>query len=106
MSHNYSSGVTSTFEYTLKVTAISPESGSILGGTHVIIQGDGFSTQTSDITVTVGDDGIICNVISSTANQIECIMGTLTKTYEVTNGGTNPGESYVYNALLCLLFNT
>ena len=50
------------------LTAISPDSGSLNGGTTVTIAGNGFSSQT---VVNIGNKP--CNVIDVEINQIKCV---------------------------------
>ncbi|KAF5901267.1 fibrocystin-L isoform X1, partial [Clarias magur] len=49
-----SSGVNTTIEYILRVTSISPQYGSLYGGTTVTITGSGFSPVLEDNKVTLG----------------------------------------------------
>lgn len=49
-----SSGVNTTIEYILRVTGISPQFGSLYGGTTVTITGSGFSPVLEDNKVTLG----------------------------------------------------
>uniref|UniRef100_A0A8C5H567 Fibrocystin-L-like n=1 Tax=Gouania willdenowi TaxID=441366 RepID=A0A8C5H567_GOUWI len=47
------SGVNTTIEYILEVHSVSPLIGSLLGGTQLTITGAGFSSNTSDVTVSI-----------------------------------------------------
>ena len=53
-----------------RVAAVSPNVGSIAGGTVVTITGHSFSTVESEVDVTVG--GVPCSVLSSTLTTIRC----------------------------------
>ena len=55
------------------VTGISPRYGTYKGGETVTFTGTGFSTTTSEATVTI--DGITCTVTSATSTQIQCTTG-------------------------------
>ncbi|KAI8520654.1 Fibrocystin-L [Branchiostoma belcheri] len=81
--------------YSLKVTNVVPRSGSLLGGTRVIIAGEGFSTDNT--TVTFGD--VSCDVTSATSTQIECITATSAKVHEVDNLGSHStyGRGYAWS---------
>lgn len=50
-----SSGVNTTIEYILEIYSISPQFGSLLGGTKLTVSGSGFSTNTSDNKVSIGE---------------------------------------------------
>lgn len=54
-SHKYSPGVNATIEYVLRVTGLSPQMGSLYGGTKVTITGSGFSPVLTDNTVMLGN---------------------------------------------------
>ena len=55
------------------ITGISPRYGTYKGGETVTFTGTGFSTTTSEATVTI--DGITCTVTSATSTQIQCTTG-------------------------------
>lgn len=44
-----------TIEYILEVHSISPTFGSLMGGTRLTVSGSGFSNNTSDNKVSVGE---------------------------------------------------
>ena len=52
---------------TANIVSISPTFGSIVGGTTVVIEGVGFS---SDVTVTIG--GSVCKIISTSYTTVSC----------------------------------
>ncbi|XP_066271366.1 fibrocystin-L-like [Branchiostoma lanceolatum] len=82
----------------LKVTNVVPRSGSFLGGTRVVIAGEGFSTVNT--TVAFGD--VSCDVTSATSTRIECVTASSAKLHEVDNLGTHPtyGRGYAWNPAL------
>lgn len=59
------------FTYEVRVSRIKPIRGSIGGGTHVIITGDGFGVTTRDSSVTIG--GSICNILNMNLTAISCV---------------------------------
>ncbi|CAL8293184.1 unnamed protein product [Merluccius merluccius] len=52
------------------ISMVSPARGGTAGGTLLTITGSGFSTVTSEVSVTVA--GSVCDVASSTATEIRC----------------------------------
>ncbi|XP_078617899.1 fibrocystin-L-like [Branchiostoma floridae x Branchiostoma japonicum] len=82
--------------YALKVTNVVPRSGSFLGGTRVIIAGEGFSTDNT--TVTIGD--VSCDVTSVTYTRIECVTASVAKVHQVDNMGSHPtyGRGYAWSS--------
>ncbi|XP_053468790.1 PKHD1 like 1, tandem duplicate 1 [Ictalurus furcatus] len=91
------SGVNATVEYILRVTGISPQYGSLYGGTTVTITGSGFSPLLQDNQVTLGDT--LCNVTAASNNQLECVTQMEKQTYTVTNQGIDPtyGRGYSWS---------
>jgi len=69
----FASAVEYREDLTPKITSLSPERGSAIGGTEVQIQGTGFSSNIADVTVTI--DGVDCDVQSSTSTTITCLTG-------------------------------
>eukprot|EP01036_Dinobryon_divergens_P038166 gene38166-50050_t len=71
--YNFASTLSGTV-YTLclfpAITAISPSTGSLAGGTAMTITGFGFSNEPERLTVFVG--GVLCDVTASTEYQISC----------------------------------
>ncbi|XP_053349466.1 PKHD1 like 1, tandem duplicate 1 [Clarias gariepinus] len=92
-----SSGVNTTIEYILRVTSISPQYGSLYGGTTVTITGSGFSPVLKDNEVTLGDT--LCSVTAASNNQLQCVTQTKKQTYTITNQGINPiyGQGYSWS---------
>ena len=86
----------SLFQYDLSITGISPTIGSIWGGTTITITGNNFSPILSQNLVFIGDAiDNICDMISSTSNQIIC--KTRTAPSEMI---ASPQILYVYQRVL------
>ena len=79
------------FKYVLYVSSISPEHGSVFGGTVVTLVGRGFSDNTSAISVTVGD--VPCSVLSSRSTNIMCRTEASSTDHNVDNTGIHPGNT-------------
>ncbi|KAG7317211.1 hypothetical protein KOW79_019509 [Hemibagrus wyckioides] len=92
-----SSGVNTTIEYILQVTDVSPQHGSLFGGTTVTITGSGFSPVLEDNKVTLGDT--VCKVTAVSINQLQCVTQMPKQTYTVTNQGIDPtfGQGYAWS---------
>ncbi|CAH1226877.1 PKHD1L1 [Branchiostoma lanceolatum] len=84
-------------EYRLTVTNVYPDQGSILGGTRVLIKGEGFSETAASNVVMFGD--VPCEVESADATLIVCVTGTAAQTHVITNDGTHPdyGAGYAWS---------
>ncbi|XP_072530724.1 PKHD1 like 1, tandem duplicate 1 [Salminus brasiliensis] len=89
-----SAGVDTTIEYVLQVTSLSPQQGSLYGGTTVTITGSGFSPVLTDNTVTLGDSR--CEVIAAWNNKLECVSQKDVQTHIVTNQGIDPNNGLWY----------
>ena len=79
------------FKYILYVSGISPEYGSVLGGTVVTLVGRGFSDNTSAVAVNVGY--VPCKVLSSRRTDIMCRMESSSTVHNVDNTGIHPGNT-------------
>lgn len=66
-------GTDSTTEKTPLLTSLSPKYGTVLGGTNVTFVGTGFSSTTSEYTVTI--DGIDCPVHTANTTHFTCTTG-------------------------------
>ena len=75
-------------EYVLELTRVSPNQGSVLGGTVMSLEGSGFVQNASEMHVSIG--GKKCHIISSTSNTIKCKASPATKTFNVDNSGRHP----------------
>lgn len=80
--------------YSLKVLDFKPKCGSLLGGTMVSIQGEGFCRNMSDVSVKIGE--FECLVKSVSSNVINCTTTGATKTVEVDNNGAHKGAFYTH----------
>ncbi len=74
----------------LSVSGVSPNRGSLNGGTVLAITGEGFSTNNTDNKVMLGD--VQCEVIESTKNEMKCRTPSGGRIAEVDNSGSHPGE--------------
>ncbi|XP_059206673.1 fibrocystin-L-like isoform X1 [Centropristis striata] len=99
-----SSGVNATVECILQVSSVSPQLGSLMGGTRLTISGSGFSTNTSDNQVSVG--GTECEVKTASENELQCVMQSDEKTHIVTNQGSHHsfGQGYAWSPASLTLF--
>lgn len=80
-----SNGVNATIEYILEVHSISPLVGSLMGGTKLTITGEGYSSNISDIEVSIG--GVWCEVTTAAEHELQCTLESNQKTFTVTNQG-------------------
>ena len=87
----------SPFQVNFKVTNMIPKVGSPLGGTTVILSGQGFGN-CSNVMVSMGEL-LSCKINSCTDTKIECVTERIAKTITINNGGKHPryGLGYVWN---------
>lgn len=78
------------FTLLLSVSGISPNRGSLNGGTILTITGKGFNTNKTENIVTLGEER--CGVIESSENEIKCRTPSGGRTIEVDNSGSHPGQ--------------
>ena len=83
-----------------EITDVTPRQGSVAGGTQLSISGLGFSTNPSEVSVSIG--GQTCTVTSSSYNQIMCTTAAnAAGTYDVmvTSLGIQypPTQNYTYS---------
>lgn len=76
--------------YTLKVTSSSPATGSVNGGTIMVIRGEGFGSNCSLLEVDLGD-GVICDVTECSDTELSCKVMVTPRTHVVKNNGSNTG---------------
>ncbi|KAM8840499.1 PKHD1 like 1, tandem duplicate 1 isoform 3-T3 [Spinachia spinachia] len=90
-------GVNTTVEYILQIYSISPQLGSLMGGTMLTVSGSGFSNNTEDNKVSVG--GLECEVKSASENELQCVLQSEGKIHVVTNQGLHStyGQGYAWN---------
>ncbi|XP_068250285.1 fibrocystin-L-like [Palaemon carinicauda] len=88
-SQGFASGSASV-TYTFKVTGSSATTGSVFGGTILVIDGEGFGTDCSLLDVEIGEK-MLCDVLECTNVQITCITRLVSVKHNVTNMGIYPG---------------
>uniref|UniRef100_H2Y4C5 G8 domain-containing protein n=1 Tax=Ciona savignyi TaxID=51511 RepID=H2Y4C5_CIOSA len=81
LTQNNISGIT----YTFQVDGISPQHGSIYGGSMLTITGSGFVNDPS-LNISIGNQAQ-CMVQSVSNNRVTCKVGSLAKTHLITNDG-------------------
>ncbi|XP_076030840.1 fibrocystin-L-like [Oratosquilla oratoria] len=88
---------TFSINYILRITASSPLSGSLNGGTKMIIEGEGFGTNCSLLEVKLGSS-MKCDVKECTDTRITCVTGPLRKKHVVSNLGQHQvyGEGFAW----------
>ncbi|XP_039978517.1 PKHD1 like 1, tandem duplicate 1 [Xiphias gladius] len=99
-----SNGVNATIEYILEIYSISPLFGSLSGGTRVTVSGSGFSNNTSDNRVSVGE--AVCEVKAASENELQCVVQSEEKTHIVTNQGSHRtyGQGYAWSPASLTVF--
>ncbi|XP_062266639.1 PKHD1 like 1, tandem duplicate 1 [Platichthys flesus] len=90
-------GLNGTIEYILEVYSIFPLLGSLMGGTRLTVSGSGFSNNTSDNKVSIGE--AVCDVKVASANELQCVMQSEEKSHTVTNQGSHRtyGQGYAWS---------
>nr|XP_023401443.1 fibrocystin-L [Loxodonta africana] len=83
-----------SIQYILEVTNMFPQRGSLYGGTEITIMGFGFSTIPAENTVLLGS--FPCNVISSSASVIKCVLHSTGNAFRVTNNGEDSEHGLGY----------
>lgn len=86
--HSGSASVT----YTLKVTSYSSATGSVYGGSIMVIRGEGFGSNCSLLQIDLGD-GVMCDVEECSDTEVTCTVMVMPRTHVVRNNGINTGES-------------
>ncbi|XP_068094022.1 fibrocystin-L-like isoform X1 [Hyperolius riggenbachi] len=92
-----SNGNETTIEYILKVTSVSPQYGSLYGGTQVTLAGSGFSSNPQDNQVQIGS--LPCSVSTSSTTQLTCVIQSPGRVFTVTNAGSDAtyGAGYAWS---------
>ena len=103
------------FMYTLSVTAVSPNSGSLAGGTNITITGDGFAVQPRGLAT---NEGLLevklgthaCRVLWSNRTTLECTTSSVNagETADVVvtlNGTSMNGKQYQQVSRLASAFS-
>ena len=83
-------GSETKYTYVLTVSGVSPQSGSLNGGTEVTITGEGFNGNMSGNVVKFGEKR--CVVIESTTSEIKCKTENGGEIVQVDNSGSHPGR--------------
>lgn len=81
-----------SIEYRFYIQTISPQVGSLYGGTDVFVQGEGFDSS-SIVTFTGDDNTISCDIISIQSNQIHCKTTTALPRMIVSSNGIDSAYS-------------
>ncbi len=76
-------------EYSLYVQQVSPQVGSLYGGTDVYVQGQGFDNTTS-VNFVGNNVSVPCTVIAFQATQIHCQTTAATPQVTITSNGVDP----------------
>ena len=82
------SGTTTTVSYDFEVNSISPETGSLVGGSLVTLTGKGLDSV--GVQVLIGQAP--CEVVSSDANKLTCTTPPVAARHIVDNSGTHASE--------------
>ncbi|XP_063605340.1 fibrocystin-L-like [Penaeus indicus] len=102
-SRGFASGSASV-TYTLKVTSYSSATGSVKGGTIMVIRGEGFGSNCSFLQVDLGD-GVMCDVTECSDTEVTCTVMVMPRTHVVRNDGSNTvhGSGYAWNPKLIVV---
>jgi hypothetical protein len=76
-------------EYRFYVQAVSPQVGSLYGGTDVYVQGVGFDSSTS-VNFTSNSIEVPCNIVSFQSTQIHCQTTAAAPQVTITSNGVDP----------------
>ena len=80
--------ISSTFDLVLKITSISPLSGSLNGGTLLTIQGQGFSSEKFFMTAFIGSQENKCSIQTSSSTSFTCLTSD--------SGSEDPSEDFEF----------
>lgn len=83
-----------------QITNVYPATGSLRGGTKLIVSGQGFNTLAPVNKVKVGSHD--CLVKSSTPSELTCQIADTGRTHLVTNDGIHPSNSTYFYFLFYL----
>ncbi|KAM5157489.1 fibrocystin-L [Mantella aurantiaca] len=83
-----------SIKYILEVNSISPQYGSLYGGSHITLTGSGFSSNPQDNYVQIGS--LPCNVSESSSTELTCVIQRPGNVYTVTNEGYNANFGFGY----------
>ena len=87
---SYRTNSISDISYVFQVTSLSPGFGSLYGGTDLLIMGEGFSSNSSEMEITLGPH--TCDITSVTNNQIECRIADTGTTHIISATGTHKSK--------------
>ncbi|ROT65416.1 putative fibrocystin-L [Penaeus vannamei] len=90
--------------YTLKVTSYSSATGSVYGGSIMVIRGEGFGSNCSLLQIDLGD-GVMCDVEECSDTEVTCTVMVMPRTHVVRNNGINTvhGPGYAWNPKLVVV---
>ncbi|XP_078395885.1 PKHD1 like 1, tandem duplicate 1 [Cetorhinus maximus] len=99
-----SNSVNASVEYVLRVTEVTPQLGSLYGGTKITISGSGFSRVPEDNIVQVGP--VPCHITFASPNVLECVLGPTGSSFVITNNGSSQtlGVGYEWNPPILNIF--
>uniref|UniRef100_A0A8C5WI58 Fibrocystin-L n=1 Tax=Leptobrachium leishanense TaxID=445787 RepID=A0A8C5WI58_9ANUR len=83
-----------TVKYTLKVSSIFPQYGSLYGGTKITLAGFGFNEALEQNTVKIGS--VPCDVTSRSETNITCVIQKTGTVYNVSNSGVHAVYGFGY----------
>ncbi|CAF1300760.1 unnamed protein product, partial [Adineta ricciae] len=78
-----------SLEYRFYVQSVSPQVGSLYGGTNVYIQGQGFDNSTT-VNFTSSTNSIPCTIVSVQSTQIHCQTTAAAPQITITSNGVDP----------------
>ncbi|CAL1548484.1 unnamed protein product, partial [Lymnaea stagnalis] len=83
--------------YTFQVTGMSPQFGSLYGGTDLFITGRGFSTKTAIMNVSVGPHK--CDISEISQTSIKCRIANTGKRIDISATGVHKvyGQGYAWD---------
>ena len=81
-------------EYILYISSITPNIGSIRGGSLVTVYGDGFSTNCSLNQINFGDQS--CNIKDCSSNWIKCQTSNAYSVYKIDNSASDPCNRFIF----------
>ncbi|XP_043545299.1 PKHD1 like 1, tandem duplicate 1 [Chiloscyllium plagiosum] len=84
-------------EYVLRVTEVTPQQGSLYGGTKITISGSGFSPVPEDNIVQIGS--VPCHITFASPNVLKCVSDQTGRKFVITNNGSSQtlGVGYEWN---------
>lgn len=88
-------------EYRFYVQSVSPQVGSLYGGSRVFVQGQGFDNSTT-VSFTDGANDVACTVKSVQSNQIECETQAAAPQIVISSNGVDPtyGSGFAWSPQL------